>query len=84
MSYPYLYPIEDLAQKSLHRGLNVYTDQGSFSKKVLVQGSLGFHVCTDQGSFLIIFLTNNELRVNDDVSDYVGANDDVSDDANDG
>jgi len=35
-------------------------------------------VCSDQGSFL----TNNELKVNDDasddVNDYVGANNDVN------
>jgi hypothetical protein len=60
--------------KSLHRGFHVCTDQGSFHG--------GFHVCTNQGNILRSFLTNSELKVNndvnDDVCDCVGANNDVN------
>ncbi len=41
---------------------------------------------TNQGSSLKSFISNNELRINDDASDdvgnYVGANNDVGDDIN--
>jgi hypothetical protein len=63
----------------------VCIDQGSFLKNFIVQGSFhrGFHVCTNQISFLRSFLTNSELKVNDDVSDdvnnCVGASDGVGD-----
>ncbi len=57
-------------------------------KSFIIQRSFhkSYHACTDQGSFSRSFLTNSELRVNNDVNndanDDVGNYVDVSDDAN--
>jgi hypothetical protein len=39
-SYPYLYPIGDLGQGSIHRGFHVCIDQGSFLKNFLNNNEL--------------------------------------------
>jgi hypothetical protein len=54
-SYPYLYPIGDLIQRSF---LKNFVVQRSLLRNFLVQGSFhrGFHVCTNQG-------INSELGV---------------------